>query len=76
MAFHRDDIVEEVATKRRGKLDEAPQRPTDVRRWRVLFSDGAQPLLKYFLNEAELALISCPHNEDSEPRFAPGRGIM
>jgi hypothetical protein len=61
MAFHIDDMVEEVATKRRGKLDEAPQVPTDVHRWRVLFSDGAKPLVKYFVSEADLTLISCPH---------------
>jgi len=74
--FHRGDFVEEIATKRRGKLDEAPQIPTDVRRWRVLFSDGAKPPLKYFLNDADLTLISCPHGEDKDPRFVPERGIM
>jgi len=74
--FHIGDIVEEVATKRRGKLDEAPQIPTDVRRWRVLFSDDAQPILKYFLSQTELILISCPHSEAKAPGFVPERGIM
>ena len=60
-AFHIGDIVEEVATKRQGKLEEAPQIPTDVRRWRVLFSDSTKPLVKYFVSETDLALISCPH---------------
>jgi len=72
--FHIGDIVE--ATKRRGKLDEAPERETDVRRWRVLFSDGGQPPLQYFTNEAHLTLISCPHNGEKEPGLVIERGIM
>jgi hypothetical protein len=76
--LHMGDVVEEKATKRRGELNEAP-RPgikTDVLRWRVNFSDGGDPPLKYFTNESDLALISCPHTEDKEPRFVPERGIM
>jgi len=74
--FHVGDIVEEIATKREGKLDEVPQGPTAVLRWRVLFSDGEQPLLKYFLNDSELRLVKCPHDSSGESRFVPQRGIM
>ena len=73
--LHIGDIVEEIATKRHGKLDEAPQIPTDVGRWRVSFSDGAKPLVKYFLSETDLVLISCPHPDEKDPRFMPKRGI-
>ena len=74
--FHVGDIVEEAETKRRGRLDEAPSRPTDVRRWRVQFTDGAPEPIKYFTDEAAIVLISCPHTSDKEPRLVPDRGIM
>jgi len=74
-ALHIGDTVEEAATKRRGNLDEAPRIPTDVRRWRVIFADGGKPPLKYFTNEADITLISCPHGESNKARFVPERGI-
>jgi hypothetical protein len=74
--LHTDDIVEEKATKRQGRLDEAPRIKTDVLRWRVLFSDGGDPPLKYFLKEEELLLIKCPHTDHEEASFVPERGIM
>lgn len=61
--FHQDDIVEEIETKRQGKVTEAPEIPTDTRRWRVEFLDGKKPILRYFL-ESDLhliRLIRCPH---------------
>jgi hypothetical protein len=72
--LHSDDIVEEIETKRQGKIDEAPKRETDVLRWRVWFLDGETPVVKYFLKETELRLITCPHS-DSDARFIAGRGI-
>jgi hypothetical protein len=78
ITFHMGDIVQEKETGRQGKLNEAP-RPevkTDVLRWRVNFSDGKKPLIKYFTSESDLTLISCPHNGESEPGFVIERGIM
>ncbi len=74
--LHLGDTVEEIATKRKGKIDsirvdEQQQTP----QWRVFLSDGKRPLVKYFLNEAGLRLVTCPHL-DITPGFVPSRGIM
>jgi len=74
--FHLEDIVEEIATKRQGKLDSSQgttgQEPDT---WRVYFSDGKEPVMKYFKNVDELRLIKCPH-ESTVPGFVPSRSIM
>lgn len=74
--FHLEDIVEEIATKRQGKLDSSGgtvgQEP-DM--WRVYFSDSKEPIMKYFKNVNELRLIRCPH-KSAEPGFVPSGSIM
>ena len=74
--LHLGDTVEEIATSRKGKIDSSRvDEQEQTTRWRVFFSDGKRPLVKYFLNEADLRLVICPHS-DSDPRFVPSRGIM
>ena len=79
--FHLGDIVEEIATKRRGKIDnmslnhDHKGQVTSVNYWRVIFSDGQQPLFGVITDELALQLVSCPHSEP-EPGFYPERGIM
>ena len=73
---HLEDIVEEIATKRRGKLDSShgtTGREPDT--WSVYFSDGNDPVMKYFKNLDELRLIKCPH-DSTGPAFVPSRPIM
>ncbi len=78
--LHLGDIVEEIATKRRGKIEnmsinhDANGQET-VNYWRAYFEDGVQPLLGIIKDEAELRLVTCPHTE-GEPGFAPARSIM
>lgn len=81
--LHLGDIVEEVATKRRGKIDNMSQnhgpqgQVVSVNYWRIFFEDGKQPLLGIIKDRSEMRLIRCPHNEDDGgPRFIPERGIM
>jgi hypothetical protein len=77
--LHLGHIVEEIATKRRGKIDNTSGLLVDgqeqTTQWRVFFSDGKQPLLQYFSDEAGLRLIRCPHS-NTTPAFVPERGIM
>jgi hypothetical protein len=78
--LHAEDVVEEIATGRRGQIDNIHsegvlgQEPIP-NLWRVHFSDGKEPLWKSFKQENELRLITCPH-ADPEPGFAPTRPIM
>jgi hypothetical protein len=75
--LHLGDIVEEITTKRPGKIDEGPKLSTAgpvAPNWRVIFTDGKKPLYKYFDNERELRVVSCPHNQDG-PRFRLNRSI-
>lgn len=79
MELHRDDIVEVVATKRRGKIDNIrgaimndQEIPTH---WRVQFGDGKEPPMQTFENESELRLVECPHT-DSASGFYPANSIM
>lgn len=79
-ALHLGDIVEEISTKRCGKIDNmsithGPAGQQTVNYWRVFFTDGKQPLLGIIKDASELRLVSCPHAE-SEPGFTPGRSIM
>ena len=77
--LHNEDIVEEIATKRRGKIDGIDSAITagfkTPNRWRVQFHDGKEPLLKYFKIQEELRLIKCPHDAPTESRFVPPRSI-
>jgi len=67
--LHIGDTVEEIATKRTGKIDSSRVNELqEITRWRVLFSDGKRPLVKYFLSEAVLRLVQCPHS-DSGPEI-------
>ena len=66
--LHHDDIVEEIATKRQGKIDaisryiiEAREMPPQ--QWRVHFFDGNEPLSQYFARQEDLRLVKCPHVE-------------
>ena len=70
MALHNGNIVEEVSTKRRGKISST--RPTC---WGVQFFDGNKLASTFFMNEAGLRLVTCPH-QGSDPGFVLGRGIM
>jgi hypothetical protein len=78
--LHLGDIVQEIATRRQGKIDNIQSKGVLGREpipnlWRVHFSDGQQPLMQYFKNAEELRLISCPHDPPG-PRIVPKRGIM
>jgi len=79
--LHNEDIVEEVSTKRQGKIDSIGSSIVNGQetpnQWGVRFSDGKEPLLTFFKNEEELRLIRCPHTgNDSDPGFIPSRSIM
>jgi hypothetical protein len=78
--IHLEDVVEEIATGRQGKVDSthgegpsADQQTTTL--WRVHFSDGKEPMMQYFKSEAELRVVRCPHS-DSGSGFVPARSIM
>ena len=73
--LHIGDTVEEIATKRKGEIDSTRvDEQQQTTRWRVFFSDGKRPLVKYFLNEADLRLVTCPHL-DITSGFVPSLGI-
>jgi hypothetical protein len=77
--LHNEDTVEEIATGRQGKIDSIGAEGIPGHQipnlWRVCFSDGKVQSLKYFKNEAELRLITCPHSEP-EPGFYPERPLV
>jgi hypothetical protein len=78
--FHLGDIVEEIATNRQGKIDNISQnndangRVTSINYWRVIFTDGKQPLYQIVKEPTEIRVVSCPHS-DPEPGFYPDRPI-
>jgi hypothetical protein len=79
--LHLGDIVEEIATKRQGKIismnqTHGPPGQTTVTHWRVFFGDGKQPILAIVNDRAQLRLVRCPHTDEGEPRIVPARGIM
>jgi len=80
VTFHNEDIVEEISTKREGKVDSIGSSVTGgvetQNQWVVRFQDGQEPILKYFTAPQELRLIRCRHEEPTEPRFVPARSIM
>lgn len=63
--FHLGDVVEEVATKRQGRVDAVDtlieKGKPKQQRWRVHFNDAKQPDMQYFLTEVDLRLVECPH---------------
>lgn len=74
--FHLGDIVEEIETKRQGKLESSRNvEGQPVLWWGVNFSDGKEPIKAQIKTEA-LRLIKCPHDEPTESRFVPSRPIM
>jgi hypothetical protein len=77
--FHTEDIVEEIATRRQGKIDqigsEISQGREIQKHWRVVFSDGGAPGVWTFVNETELRLVRCTHS-DPEPGIYPADPIM
>jgi hypothetical protein len=77
--LHLEDIAEEIATGRYGKIDsigsERVQGHETPNLWRVYFADGKEPSLKYFKSDADLRLTSCPHAEP-EPGFYPARPLI
>lgn len=78
--LHNDDVVEEIATGRQGKIDAVDtlieKGHQTAQRWRVYFTDGKEPLIKYFLKEGDLRVTRCPHIEPTEPRFVPSEPLM
>jgi len=79
--LHLGDIVEEVASKRQGRIDNMSLTHTLGRQvvsanyWRIIFDDG-KPLYGIFKERSEIRLIRCPHRDSGGPRFVPERGIM
>lgn len=62
--LHAGDIVEEIATKRSGKINGTRGWPgTTPLECCVYFSDGKDPVIKLFFHEEELRLIECPHSD-------------
>lgn len=78
--FHNDDVVEEIATGRRGAIysigASVTNRQETQNNWSVRFSDGKEPLLKIFTNQEDFRLVGCPHQDEGEPGFYPSRSIM
>jgi hypothetical protein len=77
--IHGGDIIEEVATKRQGKVSGIRGSIVNgqevVSGWQIHFSDGKEPVIKLFSKEADFRLIACPH-QPSEPGFYPADSIM
>jgi hypothetical protein len=59
--IHAGDFIEEIATKRQGKVASTRGTLEVTSDWIVHFSDGKEPMVKYFQNEADLLLVTCPH---------------
>ena len=77
--LHIGDTVEEIATKRHGRIDNTSgifvDGQTQVTQCRVYFSDSKKPFLKFFTDEVDLRLVTCPH-PDRDTSFVPARGFM
>jgi hypothetical protein len=77
--LHGEDIVQEIATGRQGKIDAIGSEITHGREtqtnWRVAFADGKAPPLLTFTNRSQLRFVRCPHG-DPEPGFYPAEGIL
>lgn len=63
--LHNGDFVEEVATKRQGRIIAVDTLIEDGKakqqRWRVSFDDPKQPNPQYFVKEDDLRVVECPH---------------
>ncbi|MGA8430382.1 MAG: hypothetical protein WB729_11220 [Candidatus Sulfotelmatobacter sp.] len=77
--IHVDDVVEEVATKRLGRVNGTRGAVVNgeerTSHWQVYFPDGNGPVTKLFANEEDIRLVKCPH-ETAEPKFYPLESIM
>jgi hypothetical protein len=76
--IHSGDTIEEVATRRQGRVSKGGSLVNGeevLSRWQVHFSDGKDPVIKLFLNEADIRLIARPH-QTSGPGFYPAESIM
>jgi hypothetical protein len=75
--FHEGDMVEEIATKRRGEIDlivcEGPIGRTVPNQWRVRFDDNGE--WKNFLQINQLRLIECPHGGSGDLSISPLEGF-
>jgi hypothetical protein len=74
------DTVEEIATKRVGKIDNMSidhlaDGTQKVNYWRVLFNDGQAPVIQIFKDAAALGLVSSGSGP-ADPGLSPERGIM
>lgn len=78
--FHNGDVVEEIATGRRGAVDSIGGSITNGQEtqnnWTIRFNDGKEPLLKIFTNLQDFKFVECPHQDKGEPGFYPSRSIM
>ena len=76
--LHIDDIVEEIATGRQGRIDsiqsEGSGQEQIPNQWRVVFLDAKKPQQKYFKRQDEIRLVKCPHS-GGEPGFYPERPL-
>ena len=79
MPFHPEDLVEEIATKRQGKIQGVGGTVgQEYSSFTVFFLDGKDPLIKHFKAEQfdQLRLVKCPHENAGEPGFYPATSIM
>jgi hypothetical protein len=77
--YHNEDLVEEIATGRQGKLTHIGSSITgnvETQTSRgVTFQDGKQPPLRHFTNPDEIRLVKCPHSEP-EGGFYPAEPLI
>jgi hypothetical protein len=76
--FHEEDIVEEIATGRLGKIDqigcETSRGHETQTQWHVVFSDTRAPGVSTFVSKAQLRLVRCPHS-DPRPGVSPAEPL-
>jgi hypothetical protein len=71
--FHHNDIVEEIATRRQGRIEAVSRyivegREVPPHQYRVAFLDGTEPRLRDFTKEEDLRLVRCPHIDPRQPQ--------
>ena len=69
------DMVEEIATNRRGRVAQRGTVGVPVSRLLVQFIDGKQPLIKDFTNMDDLRLVEHP-GEAAAPGLYPERWVV
>jgi hypothetical protein len=78
--FHNDDVVEEVATGRRGVVDSIGSSVScnvvTQNNWRVRFADEKEPLVKIFTKLEDFILVECLHQREAPSGFYPSDPIM